>query len=118
MAYHEKKLVKTIQNCEIVCENMTSYVKRQCDYQARIRQAELLRDCAAICTLTAKFIARESCFDKCITGVCADICQTCGEECAKFEDKKSQHCSQVCLNCAKECRGFAMKGHKKFCSED
>jgi hypothetical protein len=111
-------LVTTIQDCEMVCEDMTTYVMRRSDFRSRIRQLELLRDCADICALTAKFIARDSHFARDIAKLCADICMACSRECAKFPDQQSQYCSEVCYNCAQECRRFAMERRDRFYSQD
>lgn len=100
-------LVRVIQDCEAVCEDMTTYVKRTPDFQMRVRQAQLLRDCADICGLTAKYAARNSMFARHVAHLCAMICEACGTECARFPDQMSQHCAQVCMNCARECRTFA-----------
>lgn len=109
MAGHfmNERLVKTIQNCEATCEHMTNHVKMLSDYQMRIRQAMLLRDCADICGLTAKFAARGSMFARQTAALCACICENCGAECARFPDQMSQNCSRICLHCARECRAFA-----------
>lgn len=104
---HLKGLVNTIQDCEAVCEHMTTYVKKRHDVQARTRQLILLRDCADICGLTAKYVARNSPFARQAAGLCACICEVCGRECARFSDPQSQNCAQVCLNCARECQAFA-----------
>ncbi|WP_202976485.1 four-helix bundle copper-binding protein [Anaerophilus nitritogenes] len=101
-------LLMTIQNCEATCEHMTTFLKCRKDVQSRVIQLQLLRDCADICTLTAKYIARNSGFSKCIANLCAYICEVCGTECLRFPDPESQHCAQVCLHCARECRVFAM----------
>ncbi|WZL74169.1 four-helix bundle copper-binding protein [Clostridiaceae bacterium 35-E11] len=105
---HQANLVDTIQKCEETCEHMTTFLKRKADVHQRKRQLQLLRDCADICTLTAKYIARNSGFSRCIANLCAYICETCGIECAKFPDPESQNCAQICLHCARECRAFAM----------
>ncbi|MDK2934371.1 MAG: hypothetical protein PWP27_2181 [Clostridiales bacterium] len=105
---HHKQLVETIQECEAICEHMTTLLKRRPDMQARIRQLQLLRDCADICGLTAKYVARNSAFAKPMADFCANICEVCGRECARFPDSESQHCAQICFNCARECRAFAM----------
>lgn len=101
-------LVKVIQDCEAMCECMTTYVAKSPDFCMRVKQLRLLRDCADICGLTAKYIARCSIFAKDIACLCAQICEVCGHECAKHPDHESQHCAHVCLHCAKECRNFAM----------
>ncbi|KNF07722.1 hypothetical protein CLPU_13c00640 [Gottschalkia purinilytica] len=107
--YYEKELVKTIQDCEANCEHMTVMLKKVKDYKHRTTQIRLLRDCADICGLTAKYIARMSYFSKHIAKLCAYICVVCGKECAKFPDRASQNCAEVCFHCARECKAFAMR---------
>ncbi len=104
---HEK-LLNTIQDCEAICEEMTTMLKRKSDGYMRVMQLQLLRDCADICGLTAKYIARYSVFSKCTANLCGYICEVCGSECAKFNDVESQHCARVCMSCGKMCREFAM----------
>jgi len=101
-------LLMTIQHCEAVCEHMTTLVRSFPDLHRRIAQMQLLRDCADICSLTAKFVARESGFARHAAHLCALICEACANECLRFPDQHSQHCAQVCLHCAQQCRAFAM----------
>ena len=100
-------LVKTLQDCEAVCERMTNFIKECFDVKMRVKQLKLLRDCADICGLTAKFVARCSAFAKDIARLCACICEACAIECARYPDRESQHCARVCINCARECMAFA-----------
>ena len=100
-------LVKTIQDCEAICEHMIHHLMMRPDFEMRKRQIALLHDCADICTLTAKYIARKSIFSKHMANLCAFVCDNCGNECEKFPDMESQHCAHICMNCAKECREFA-----------
>jgi len=101
-------LIDTIQNCETTCEHMTHHILHMENCAMRKRQLELLRDCADICTLTAKYIARMSLVAKCTANLCAYVCEACANECMRFPDMHSQHCAQVCMHCAMECRAFAM----------
>ena len=106
---HHTSITKTVQDCEAMCEHMiTHLLMHSQDLHLRHRQLQLLRDCADICTLTAKYLARHSSYSKPIAGFCASICEACGNECAQFPDKESQRCSRICLHCAMECRAFAM----------
>lgn len=105
--YLNEQLVVTIQDCEATCEHMTNHLKKLQDYSMRIMQAMLLRDCADICGLTAKFVARGAPFAKQAAYLCACICEACGNECSRFPDQMSQHCAAVCLHCARACAAFA-----------
>lgn len=106
MSHH--RVLETIQHCEAICE-FTEYSILQMEGSSHRReQLRLLRDCADICTLTAKYIARCSFFSKSIASLCAQICEVCGKHCLKHPDEASQRCGQICLHCAQECRAFAM----------
>lgn len=103
-----KDLIFTIQNCESTCEEMSTYLKKKHLIDERTRQARLIRDCADICGLTAKYISRKSYFSKNIAGLCAYICEICAHECMKYPDPMSQSCAQICMHCAKECKAYSM----------
>lgn len=100
-------LLHTIQHCEATCEHMVTHLLCLHHDDRRDSQIQLLRDCADICTLMAKYLARNSCHSKVLANVCAYICEHCGHECAKFPDAMSQHCAKICLHCAQACRAFA-----------
>lgn len=62
-------------------------------------------DCAAMCRLTASYIARGSQFSSEILKICADICEACADECEQHKDMEHcQRCAESCRNCAKICR--------------
>lgn len=103
-------LIDIVQKCEATCENMQHYVSNLPDASARAMQMQLLHDCADICGLTAKFLARNSMFARQAAALCACICMVCGNECARFPDPMSQHCACVCLHCARACQAFAGVG--------
>lgn len=100
-------ILKTLQDCEATCEHMITHLVTMQDTN-RSNQIQLLRDCADICNLTAKYVARKSYSVKQCAKLCAIICQTCGNECSKFNDQHSQMCAQHCLECAKACQTFAI----------
>lgn len=107
--YMNEDFVMTVQDCEAVCEHMSHHIMRM-RMEDRVSQAILLRECADICGLTAKFAAREAIYARHLAALCADICQACGTECLSHSDDMSQQCGTICLNCAKHCRAFAAIG--------
>lgn len=106
MKYMNEELVRTLQDCEAACEHMSHHIKRLPDFRERFRQAVFLRDCADICALTAKALARHSLIGMNVTELCARTCEACAKECAKFNDQMSQNCSKICMHCARECARF------------
>jgi hypothetical protein len=105
--YMHPELVKIINDCEVTCEHMTHYLVMMKLTATRMAQFGLLRDCSDVCGLTARFIARDSYLSKVLADVCAEICNLCGNECARYKDDMSQHCAEVCFDCAKHCRQFS-----------
>lgn len=61
-------------------------------------------DCAAICRLTAGYLARDSKNIEQICRLCAEICDQCAEECSKHDTEHCQKCAEACKRCAEECR--------------
>ncbi|WP_407924129.1 four-helix bundle copper-binding protein [Piscinibacter terrae] len=67
-------------------------------------------ECAAICQLAAASMARGGEFASAICAVCADICEACGDECAKHSMAHCQDCAKACQRCAQECRKMSGQG--------
>lgn len=108
--FKNEDLVIMIQDCEAICEHMTHHLKMMPnESEARVMQAILLRDCADICALTAKYVARDSDFAGYAASLCAQVCILCANECSKFNDEMSQHCAVVCYECARHCNDFALE---------
>jgi hypothetical protein len=107
MRYMNEGLVKTVQDCEASCEHMATYILSLPDIRSRTMQALLLRDCADLCCLAAKVLARNSLYTAPIATLCAKICKACGIECGKFSDAMSQQCSKICMDTAGGCADAA-----------
>lgn len=104
-----RQVLKTVQHCEAVCEFTEYYVLTREDPSRRKEQLRMLRDCADICTLTAKYMARHSRFAKSLALLCAKICEVCGNHCSQQPDQQSQTCGQTCLQCARDFIAFSKK---------
>jgi len=65
-------------------------------------------ECAAICYASAQLMSLGSTKAKEICRLCADICEACGNECARHtHSRHCQECAQACKECADECRKMA-----------
>ncbi|SFL58827.1 hypothetical protein SAMN04487943_102342 [Gracilibacillus orientalis] len=106
MSHYE--VLEAVQHCEATCEYTEHSILQMEGSSHRSEQLSLLRDCADICTLTAKYLARCSYFAKSIASLCAQICEVCGNHCLRHPDEISQRCGQICLHCAQVCQKFAM----------
>jgi len=69
----------------------------------------LMADCKDICLTSANFMMRQSDLHTLTCGVCAEVCQRCGDDCASMGDGDAAmtHCAEVCHRCAKSCRAMA-----------
>jgi len=64
-------------------------------------------ECSAICYAAAQLMSLGSESVNSICKICADICETCGTECANHNNEHCQECSIACNDCANECRKMA-----------
>lgn len=71
---------------------------------AEVGHLQLLRDCAAICRLSADFLLRASPRHVLACALCAGLCLQCAEDCGRFErDGKMKRCAEACRACAAAC---------------
>ena len=65
-------------------------------------------DCADICAATARAATRRTGSNeevlRATLELCADVCDTCAEECARHEDGHCRLCAEMCRECARDCR--------------
>ena len=63
------------------------------------------RDCANICALTARLVARGSAHGQRLLRECAEVCKACGDECAKHAHRqRGQACADACRRWEEACR--------------
>lgn len=85
-----------------VCEECFDFCLKETDVKARANGLSILKDCADICALSAKFMASNSDYAKQLCGVCATVCDACASECFMFKDTHCQECADECRKCANE----------------
>ena len=61
----------------------------------------LMIDCAAVCATTADFMLHKSQFDREMCRLCATVCRTCAEDCARLDGMED--CVKACNVCAEAC---------------
>lgn len=99
--------IDACNNCANACDHCATACLKEKDPKPMARCIALDVDCAEICRLAAALMARDSEFAASVCGKCADICEACGEECAKHEMRHCQECAEACRLCAAECRSMA-----------
>lgn len=108
IAAHEKDMEQCIQNC-LECHRVCLECVPHCldmggEHAGREHQV-LLQDCAEICQTSAVFMLRGSQFHARTCGVCAELCQVCGDQCGRMAggDDHMTRCAEACRQCAASC---------------
>jgi len=108
MAQHKfNACIEACNACATSCNHCAASCLEETDVKMMARCIALDMDCAAICALAAAAMARDSEHAKAICGLCATICDSCGDECAKHQMDHCQDCAKACRACAEACRKMA-----------
>lgn len=99
--------IDACQACASACEHCAGACLQEDDVKMMARCIALDMDCAQICRMAAAYMARGSQFAGAVCRLCAEICQACGDECAKHRHDHCQQCARACHRCAEECRRMA-----------
>ncbi|MDF7813855.1 four-helix bundle copper-binding protein [Hymenobacter sp. YC55] len=97
-------LLDALQACVAACEQCASACLREDDVQMMVPCITLDRDCADICALAARLLARNSPHATHLLGECAEICRLCGAECAQHAAPHCQECAAACRRGEEACR--------------
>ena len=89
--------------CITACETCATMCLQEDDVKMMVPCIQLDRDCADICALTSRFVARNSAHAKQVMKECIEICRKCAEECGKHDAEHCQHCAEICRECADAC---------------
>lgn len=99
--------IEACNACAVACDHCAAACLAEDNPKMMVRCIGLDMDCADICRLSAAFLARGSARAKQVCSLCADICEQCGEECARHQVDHCQQCAVACRRCADECRRMA-----------
>lgn len=102
-----KSCIEACHVCAAYCERCATSCLKEDDVEQMAECIRLDMQCAQICRLVASFMALDSEYAKPLCRLCADICNACGDECAKHEADHCQECARACHRCAKECAAMA-----------
>ena len=96
--------IEACQQCASACDHCAAACLSEDDVKAMARCIALDMDCAGICRYAAGVMARGGEHAQAVCTLCADICEACGEECARHPMDHCPACAQACRRCAAECR--------------
>jgi len=108
MGYHEwKSCIEACLKCAAICNHCASECTKEEDVKMMARCIELDMQCAALCYAAAQLMSMDSGHAGELCGICATLCEECGDECSKHENEHCQECARACKACAEECRKMA-----------
>jgi hypothetical protein len=100
-------LLNKLNACVAACEHCATSCLKEEDVDM-MRDCILTdRDCADICALMARLVARDSKHARHMAKECAEVCSICAEECGKHEAQHCKDCAKACRECAEACTSFA-----------
>ncbi len=107
--YHTYKIcIEACLKCAAICNHCASSCTQEEDVKMMAGCIQLDMECAAICYAAAQLMSLGSSKANELCKLCADICEACGNECAKHtHSSHCQECADACKQCAKECRKMA-----------
>lgn len=99
------ELMKALSDCYITCNECAVACLEEQDVDMLTHCIRLDIDCSAICQSLMGFVARSSDHADHLLNECAEICDTCAEECRKHEHMEHcRRCAEACVTCADLCR--------------
>ncbi|MCB2379528.1 four-helix bundle copper-binding protein [Hymenobacter sp. BT635] len=100
-------LLDALNRCVATCEMCATACLLEADVQMMVPCIRLDRDCADICALTARLLARGSDHARHLLRECIEVCTRCADECSQHQDEHCQQCAAACRACAEACRQYA-----------
>ena len=111
MGQQMQNCIEACMTCHAVCVETVQHCLKMGGKHAEPAHIRMLLDCQDICQTSADFMLRGSEMHQRTCGVCAEVCEACAADCAKFtDDSMMQRCAEACRMCAEECKKMAA-GH-------
>lgn len=103
-----KEILRILEECASACMECARGCLDEDEVKMLVKCIKLDLDCADICSTTARLIQRGSQVSQQQVGICADICNACGEECEKHAEKMEhcRICAELCRQCEKACNRY------------
>ncbi|KNH20626.1 MAG: four-helix bundle copper-binding protein [Priestia megaterium] len=100
-------VIQTLHDCMSACNHCFDACLKEENVGMMVDCIRFDRECADICGYLEQALERGTPFVAELAGVCAEICEKCGNECKKHDHDHCQKCAEACLKCADECRKLA-----------
>lgn len=103
------ELVESLESCVAACNNCAASCLNENEVQSMTECIKIDLDCADVCHLTLKLLARDSKHVASAVELCKNICEECAVECKKHEHDHCQICAEKCRQCANDCSKYLDK---------
>lgn len=106
MPTKNQPLLDALNACLAACEHCATACLQEEDVKRMVGCIRLDRDCADLCALTARLVARGSEQAQAVLRVCADLCQACAQECEQHAAHMDhcRECAEACRRCEQACQ--------------
>ncbi len=99
----EEAAVDAMLACHKTCLGMAlTHCLNEGGDHVRPQHFRLMMDCAVVCATAAQFIQHKSQFHRQMCALCAEVCETCADDCVKLGGM--EECVTACRACAKVSR--------------
>lgn len=99
----QDECLQACNDCAAACLACATACLSESDPKAMARCISLDMECADSCQQAARSIARGDEHMKAVCALCADICRSCGGECAAHQMDHCQECAKACARCVEAC---------------
>jgi hypothetical protein len=107
MNHHHEEIITALLNCALACDNCFDGCLKEKEIDMLADCIRLDKDCAAMCRITASFIASGSDYAGELVDICSDVCSGCARECEKHKHDHCRICAEACRKCEEACESFA-----------
>ena len=105
--------IAKLRDCHAMCHGMAmTHCLEEGGPHVRPQHFRLMLDCAQLCATTADFLERKSQFHTGLCGLCADVNETCAEDCEQLDGMDD--CVTACRAAAQACRVAARLDHAEL----
>ena len=96
--------IEACNACAVACNACFAECLKEAEVKMMARCISLDMDCAAMCTLAANAMARNSEMAKHFCRLCSEACLACAAECEQHHHDHCKECAQACKQCAQACQ--------------
>ncbi|WP_409291675.1 four-helix bundle copper-binding protein [Peribacillus sp. SCS-37] len=102
-----ESVIRVLHECMEACNHCFDSCLQEENVGHMAECIRLDRECADICGYFEQALGRATPFVSELAGICATICEACGNECKRHDHDHCQRCADACFACARECRALA-----------